>query len=134
MLRIGRRDDGVAVDLFAGLQGDADRLVTAQQHLLYGRVGARDGAERLRRAGDGGRDGAGAALRQRPLAERAVNLAEVVMQEDHAGAWRLNPEEGADDPRRRHRADERVALKPAAQEVVRAPRDQVKEGTLRSKW
>ena len=97
MLRVGRRDDGVAVHLFARFEHHADRLIAAEQNLLHWRVGAGNGAERLCCAGDCRRYGAGAALRQRPLAERAVDLAEVVMQEDHAGAWRLDAQEGSDD-------------------------------------
>ena len=97
MLRVGRRHDGVAVDLFARLKHDADRLITAQQHLLHWGVGAGNRAERLRGAGDGRRHGTGAALWQRPLAERAIDLAEIVMQEDHAGTWRLNAQERSDD-------------------------------------
>ena len=86
VLGVGRRHDGVAVDLFARLQHHADRLVAAQQHLLHWGVGAGDCAKRLRCAGDRRRHGASATLRQRPLAERTVDLAEVVMQEDHARA------------------------------------------------
>ena len=130
MLRVGRRHNGVAVDLFARLEHHADRLIAAQQHLLYRCIGAGDGAKRLCCAGDRRRHGAGAALRQRPLAERAVDLAEVVMQEDHARAWRLDAQEGADDARCRHGADERLPLKPAAQEVVGATGDQIEKGTL----
>ena len=130
MLRVGRRHDGVAVDLFARFENHADRLVAAQQHLLHRCIGAGDGAKRLRGAGNGRRYRASAALRQRPLTERAVNLAEVVMQEDHAGAWRLDPQERSDDSGCRHGADERLTLEPAAQEVVGAPGNQIEKGTL----
>ena len=134
MLRVGRRHNGVAVDLFARFENHADCLIAAQQHLLHRCIGAGDGAERLGCARDGRRDGAGAALRQRPLAERTVDLAEVVMQEDHAGARRLDPQEGADDAGCRHGADEWLPLKPAAQEIVGASRNEVEQRALGAQW
>ena len=86
------------------------------------------------RVGDGGGNSASAALWERPLAEGAVDLTEVVMQEDHPRPWRLDAKEGADDSRCRHGGNERLPLKPAREEVVRAPRDQVEQGALGAQW
>ena len=91
-------DHRICVNLFAGLQHHANRALTLQQDLLDGGVGADVRAVEARRVGDGGGNSAGAALRKRPLTEGAVDLTEVVMEEDHPRPWRLDAKEGADDP------------------------------------
>ena len=91
-------DHRVRVNLFARLQHHANRALTLQQDLLDGGVGADVRAVEARRVCDRGRNGARPTLRERPLAEGAVDLTEVVMEEDHPRPWRLDPKEGADDP------------------------------------
>ena len=130
MLRIGGRDHGVCVDLFARLQHHANGAIALQEDLLHRCVGACSCAVESRRVGNCGGNGASAALRECPLAEGAVNLAEVVMEEDHPRPWRLDAKEGADDSRCRHGGNEWLTLEPAGEEVVGAPCDQVEKGTL----
>ena len=77
-----------------------------------------------RRRGDGVRDGAGAALRQSPGAEGAVDLAHVVVQQHVGRPRRSHAEERADDARRGHRRLEHVGLEPAIEEVHRAHRQE----------
>ena len=134
MLGVCGGDHRVRVNLFARLQDHANRALTLQQDLLDGGVGADIRAVEARRVCDRGRNGARPTLRERPLAEGAVDLTEVVMEEDHPRPWRLNAKEGANDSRGRHGANERLPLKPAREEVVRAPRDQVEQGALGAQW
>ena len=79
---------------------------------------ARRGRDRLR-------DGAGAAARQAPRAERAVDLAHVVVEQHVGGARRSHAEKRADDARRRHRRLEHVGLEPLVEKVDRAHRHEL---------
>ena len=74
---------------------------------------------------DGVRDRAGAAAREAPGAERAVDLAHVVVQQHVRRARRAHAQERADDPRRRHRRLEHVGLEPLVEEVDGAHRHQL---------
>ena len=65
-------------------------------------------------------DRAGAAAREAPGAERAVDLAHVVVQQHVGRARRAHAEERADDPARRHRGLQHVGLEPLVEQVGRA--------------
>ena len=89
------------------------------------RLGADLGARLPRRGGDRVRDRAGAAAREAPGAERAVDLAHVVVQQHVGRARRPHAEKRPDDPRRRHRRLEHVGLEPLIEEIDRAHRHQL---------
>ena len=68
---------------------------------------------------------AGAALRQAPRSERAVDLAHVVMEQHVGGAGRSDAEKRADDARGRHRRLQDVGLEPLVEQVGGAHREQL---------
>ena len=78
-----------------------------------------------RRGGNRVRHRAGAAARQSPRSERAVDLAHVVVQQHVGRARRSHAEKRADDPRRRHRRLEHVGLEPLIEKIDRAHRQQL---------
>ncbi len=86
------------MNLFAGLEHHANGALPLQQDLLDGRVGADARAVEACRVCDRSCNGARPTLRECPLAEGAVDLTEVVMEEDHPCPWRLDAKEGTDDP------------------------------------
>ena len=63
------------------------------------------------------RDGAGAAARESPGTERAVNLAHVVMQQNVGGAGRAHAEKSSDNARGRHGRLEHIGLKPLIEKI-----------------
>ena len=73
---------------------------------------------------------AGAALGDAPGAERAVDLAHVVVEQDVGRARALDALVRADDPRRRHRRLERIGLEPLVEEVRGAHRHELDEDRL----
>ena len=118
------------LDLLAALEDDARSRGRRGRDARDRRLGADLGAERLRRAGDRVRHAAGAALRDAPGAERAVDLAHVVVEQHVRGPGRADALVRADDPRRRHRRLERVGLEPLVEEVRRAHRHELDEHRL----
>ena len=73
-----------ARNLLAVLEPDAHRAIAREEHLLDGGPGPDLDARFACGRGDGRRDGAGAAARQSPGSEFAVDLAHVVVQQ-HVG-------------------------------------------------
>ena len=69
-------------------------------------------------------------LRHAPGAERAVDLAHVVVQQHVGRAGRARPLERADDARGAHRRLQRLGLEPLVEEVGRAHRHQLDERGL----
>ena len=69
------------------------------------------------RIGDGVRDRAGAAARESPGAESAVDFSHVVMEQDVGGSGRAHSEERADDSGGRHRGLEHIGLEPLIEKV-----------------
>ena len=75
--------------------------------------------------GDRVRDRAGPAAREAPRAERAVDLAHVVVKQHVSGARRSHAEERSDDPRCRHRRLEHVGLEPLIEKIDGAHRHEL---------
>ncbi len=69
-------------------------------------------------------------LRDAPGAERAVDLAHVVVQQHVRGAGRAHAQERPDDARRRHRRLQQIGLEPLVEEVRGAHRHQLDERLL----
>ena len=69
------------------------------------------------RVADGVRDCAGAAARESPGAECAVDLSHVVMEQNVGGARRAHAEKCADDARGRHCCFEHVGLEPLIEKI-----------------
>ena len=124
-VRVDARRHDVGGQVVAVLEHDADRGAVLDDDLRDRRLGADLDARLARGAGDRFGDRAGAAARQAPRAERAVDLAHVVVQQHVGGARRAHAEERADDARRRHRRLEHVGLEPLIEEVDRAHRHQL---------
>ena len=78
-----------------------------------------------RRARDRVGDRSGSAASKSPRAERAVDLAHVVMEEHVGGSRRSHAEERPDDARRRHRGLEHVGLEPLVEKIHRAHRHEL---------
>ena len=123
--RIDAGRDDARADLVAVLQDDAVRLVAADEDSLDLRLRADLDTGGARRAGDRIRDRSGAAARQSPGAERAVDLAHVVMEQHVRRAGRPDAEKRPDDARRRHRRLEHVGLEPLIEKVDRAHRHEL---------
>ena len=115
---VGREDRG-RLDLLAGLEHDAGRAAVADRDAGDRRLGPDLRAERCGRARDRLADAARAAARDAPGAERAVDLAHVVVQQHVRRARRADALERADDAGRGHRRLERVGLEPLVEEVRR---------------
>ena len=79
---VGAREHASRLDLLAGLEHDAGGPAAAHDDARHRRLGADLGAQRAGRRGDRLADAAGAAARDAPRAERAVDLAHVVVQQD----------------------------------------------------
>ena len=124
-LGIGGRHHDLRVQLVAVLERHAGRAAAVHDHLLDGGAGADLDAERARGARDRRADAAGAVLREAPGAERAVDLAHVVVQQHVGGAGRARPEERADDAARRLGALERIELEPLVEQVGRGLRHEL---------
>ena len=129
-LGVGRGEDVGRLDLLAVLEDDAGRLAVLDDDPRNRGLGADLGAEGLRGAGDRVGHAAGAALRDAPGTERAVDLAHVVVEQDVGRAGRVDALVRADDPGRRHRGLERVGLEPLVEEVLRGHRHQLDEDGL----
>ena len=123
--RIDARDHRVGVELVAVLEHDAGGPAVLRENLRDRALGANLRAEAAGRVADGVRDRAGAAARQAPRAERAVDLAHVVVQQHVGRTRRSHAEERADDARRAHRGLQHVGLEPLIEEVHRAHRQQL---------
>ena len=80
--RIERAQDRGRLDLLAAFEDDAGRAAALHDHPRDGRLHADLRPERLRRAADRVADPAGPALGDAPGAERAVDLAHVVVEQD----------------------------------------------------
>ena len=94
--------------------------------LLHGR--ARCGSPRRARAPNcaiAARHAAGAVLGEAPGAERAVDLAHVVVQQHVGRARRMRAQERADDAARRLGAFERIELEPLVEQIGRRLRDEL---------
>src|SRR5439155_727799 len=117
-------------DLVAVLEDDAAGAAALDVDSGDGRAGEDLGAQRLGSMRDGIRQAAGAALRDAPGAECAVDLAHVVVQQHVGGTRRVHALERADDPRCRHGRLERIGLEPLVEEVGRAHRHELDEDRL----
>ena len=114
-----------ALELVAVGEHDAGGPAVLRQDARHRRLGADLGAGLARRGGDRIRDRAGAAARQPPRPERAVDLAHVVVEQHVRRARRAHAEKRPDDARRRHRRLQHVGLEPLIEEVDRAHRHQL---------
>ena len=118
-LRVGGRHHDPGAQLVAVLERDAasrgrPRTITLLPPARSVRISTPSARAGLR---DRRADAAGAVLGEAPGAERAVDLAHVVMQQHVRGARRARPEERADDAARGLRALERVELEPLVEQV-----------------
>jgi hypothetical protein len=111
-VRVHAREHRPARDLLARGEHDAARLAVADVDVVDRRLEPDLDTGLSRRRADRLRDRARAASRDPPRAERAVDLAHVVVQQDVRGARRLHALERSDDPRGAHRRDQRVGLEP----------------------
>ena len=129
-LRVGGAQHDRRVDLLTTLEDDASGAIADDPDPRDGRLGPDLGAERLRGPGDRHRDAAGPALGDAPRAERPVDLAHVVMEQDVRRPGRADALIRPDDPGRGHRRLERVGLEPLVEEVRRAHRHELDEDRL----
>ena len=118
-MRIDAGNDRVGSDFVAALQHDTHSLAVADEDLLDGSFGANLGAEAPRGVCHRETNAARAALRESPGAERTVDVAYVVVQQDVGRTRRTNAEHRADDAADRHGRLEHTGLEPLVQKVHR---------------
>src|SRR5258706_651353 len=100
------------MNFVAIFQCDADRASILDDDLLHRTIDSDLSPERSRRTGDGFSDSACAAFGKTPRAERAVNFAHVMMEQNIRGARRTRTEERADDSAGRFCPQQRRSLEP----------------------
>jgi hypothetical protein len=121
------RDD-VAADFFAGLEDDTGGAAIFVEDFPDGGVGANFDAQFAGSGSDGIGDLASAAAAEAPGAERAIDFAHVVMQENVSGAGRTDAEECADDAGGGHGGFEDVGLEPLIEEIGGAHGHELDQG------
>ena len=124
-IRAGR--DDACAQFVAVPQHHSRGASVLDQHLRDGRVGADLDPRLPGGGGDRERNGAGAAPGKAPRAERAVDLAHVVVQQHVGRTRRAHAEERADDAGRRHSRLEHVGLEPPVEKIDRAHRHQLRQ-------
>ena len=124
------RDHDVGVQLVAALETTPVARPSFDLDARDRRLGADLHAGLAGRAGDGHADGAGAAAREAPGAEGAVDLPHVVVEQHVGRARRAHAQERADDPRGRHRGLQGVGLEPLVEHVGRAHGHELHQAVL----
>src|SRR5229473_8605734 len=127
-MRIDAGRDHVGGELFAALENDACCAAVLDEDFANRRFGADFDAGFSRCAGDGVRNGAGAATAEAPGAESAVDFAHIVMEKNVGGAGRADAEKCADDAGGGHGGFENVGFKPLVEEIGGAHGHKLDEG------
>src|SRR5579863_7756259 len=117
LMRVEAGGDHASLQLIAVGEHDSRRAALLDQDFRDRRLSANLDVGLAGRVRNGVRDGAGAAARESPGAEGAVNLAHVVVQQHVGGAGRAYAEKGADNARGGHRRLEHIGLEPLVEKV-----------------
>src|SRR4051795_2019203 len=116
-MRINAGGDDAGRKFLSGFQRHASCAAIFYYDFVDGRLRADLDAGLACSCTDGIGNRSGATSTEAPGAERAVNLAHIVMQKNVGGAWRANTEECADDAGCGHGGFEDVGLKPLIEKI-----------------
>src|SRR5437016_10629212 len=116
-MRVDAGGDDVCEDFFTGLENDSRGAAVLDEDFADGSVGSDYDAGFTGGVSDGVRNGASAAAAEAPGAERAIDIAHIVVKENVSGAGRTNAEERADDTGSGHGGFEDISFKPLVEEI-----------------
>ena len=116
-MRIDAGRDNVGGYFFAALQSDTAGAAVLDEDFRDARLGANLHARFARGIGNGIRDRARAAAAEAPRAERAINFAHVVMQQNISGSRRTNSKKRSDNAGGGHRGFKYICLKPLIEKI-----------------